>query len=130
MGTGLILLVDDEPHITRVVSSRLQRSGYETLEVHDGAAGYEAALEHAPDLIFVDLQMPYMNGMEMAIKLRNTPQTEGIPLVMLTGRGYMVDEHHMAQTNIKRLLAKPFSARELVECAHELLGLEPQREAA
>jgi two-component system, OmpR family, alkaline phosphatase synthesis response regulator PhoP len=130
MSTHLILLVDDEPHITRVVASRLQRAGYETVEAHDGAAGYEAALEHTPDLIFVDLQMPYMNGMEMAIKLRNTPQTANTPIVMLTGRGYMVDKQHMDQTNIRQLLAKPFSARELVECAKVLLGDTLEREAA
>lgn len=131
MSKGLILLVDDEPHITRVVSSRLKRSGFETIEAHDGAAGYAAALEHNPVLIFVDLQMPYMNGMEMATKLRATPQTASTPVVMLTARGYMVDELHRQKTNILRLLSKPFSAKEIVDCAHQLLGVnQSEREAA
>jgi DNA-binding response OmpR family regulator len=131
MSKGLILLVDDEPHITRVVASRLQRAGFETIEAHDGASGYAAALEHNPALIFVDLQMPYMNGMEMATKLRATPQTASTPVVMLTGRGYMVDELHRQKTSILKLLAKPFSAKEIVDCAQQLLEVnQPEREAA
>lgn len=131
MDQPLILLVDDEPHITRVVASRLQRAGFATAEVHDGAMGYEAAVEQSPALIFVDLQMPYMNGIEMATKLKANPGTMNIPVVMLTARGYMVDQLQLDATNIQRLLAKPFSARELVNCAKDLLGdPDQQRDAA
>ncbi len=131
MDKPLILLVDDEPHITRVVASRLEKAGFTTIEQHDGATGYDAAVEHLPAMIFVDLQMPYMNGIEMATKLRANDQTANIPIVMLTARGYMVDQPQLGATNIQRLLAKPFSARELVECARDLLG-DPieQRDAA
>ncbi len=127
MARPLILLVDDEPHITRVVASRLQRAGFDTIEAHDGQAGFETACDKQPSMIFADLQMPHLNGIEMATKLAATESTSAIPVVMLTARGYLANNTQLAQTNIKHLLAKPFSARQLVECAIEILG-EPTME--
>ncbi|MEC9374102.1 MAG: response regulator [Planctomycetota bacterium] len=110
-----VLVVDDEAHITHVVSLKLRNAGCEVMTAGDGEEGYELACQHLPDLIITDLQMPYMNGVEMCAKLRETHATEHIPVLMLTARGYSLAPEDYARTNIREILSKPFSPREVLE---------------
>ncbi|MCA9298434.1 MAG: response regulator [Phycisphaerales bacterium] len=123
-----ILLADDEPHITAVVARRLEGAGFETRVVQDGEEALRVVPEYAPDLVITDLQMPCMSGLEMATKLFEAPETSSIPVIMLTGRGYVLDEAELATTNIRELMSKPFSARRILECVEKILG--PDRQAA
>ncbi len=62
---GTVLVVDDEPTITDVVSRYLQRAGYETRVAGDGPAALQAAVEERPDLVVLDLMLPGMDGLEV-----------------------------------------------------------------
>jgi len=113
--TRLILVVDDEPHITHVVALKLRNAGYEVLTAGDGEEGHELACERRPDLIITDIQMPYMNGVEMCRRLSDNPQTARIPVLVLTARGYALDPEDAAGANIRGMVGKPFSPREILE---------------
>jgi CheY-like chemotaxis protein len=73
-----------------------------------------------PDLICSDFQMPLMSGLELAERLKATAETAHIPILMLTARGHRITPTQLAQTNIRTMLAKPFSARELVAKLQEV----------
>lgn len=117
-----ILVIDDEAHITHVVALKLGNAGYEVVTAQDGEEGLEMAFQERPDLIITDLQMPYMSGSELCARLREDPRTSDIPAVMLTARGYALSQEDLDKTNIKSVMSKPFSPRQVLETAHELLG--------
>ena len=122
-----ILVVDDELHLVHILTFRLKKAGYETLTAHNGRDGLQLADQHKPDLIVTDFQMPVMSGFDMAVSLQNTAETSEIPLIMLTARGHKIPPSDLAKTNIKSLMAKPFSARELIDNITELLGPDSQK---
>jgi len=113
------LLIDDEPHITSLVSFKLKQLGVNVITGVDGEQGFKLACQHLPDLIITDVQMPVLDGYEMSVKLRNTEQTREIPVIMLTARGHKLSPQELACTNIKYLMAKPFSARQLIDKARQ-----------
>jgi two-component system, OmpR family, alkaline phosphatase synthesis response regulator PhoP len=120
--TPIILLADDEAHITCVVAQKLRSAGFTVVTARDGEEAFEVACEVNPDLVITDLQMPRMSGLDLALKLRETAVTAHTPVVMLTARGYIIDPADARRTNIRHIMGKPFSAREVVRRVIELLG--------
>lgn len=117
-----LLLVDDEPHVTLVLSRKLEHAGYEVRTARDGEEGYRAACEHRPDLVISDLQMPRVDGLGMARLLAEDPATVMIPILMLSGRGFLLDRELAKTTRIVRVLEKPFAASDIIRSAGEILG--------
>ena len=66
--------------------------------------------------------MPVLSGYEMAVKLKENPETCAIPVLMLTGRGHLLSDEQLARTNIRYLLSKPFSAKSLLAKIDDLIG--------
>ena len=124
MSAKRILVADDEAHILQVVSLKLRKAGFEVLTAQDGEEALEVAIQELPDLIITDLQMPYMSGVELCAALKERPATAGIPAIMLTARGYALAEDDLGRTNIKTVMSKPFSPRQVLERACELLGVD------
>ena len=120
-----ILVVDDEAHIVQVLSFKLRNAGYEVLTAVDGEEGLEIATEEVPDLIITDFQMPYLTGLELCRALADQEVTRNIPVLMLTARGYALDEEDLAITNIKDVLSKPFSPRTVLNQVRQLLAVAP-----
>ncbi len=116
-----ILVIDDEAHITHVVSLKLRNLGFEVVTAGDGEEGYELARQHKPDLIITDLQMPYLTGLEMCAKLKALKETSHIPAILLTARGYALSPADLDRTNIKEVMSKPFSPRGVAEKVEEVL---------
>ncbi len=83
----LILLVDDHRGVVRALSGLLERHGYRVVGAYDGKEGYEKALELQPDLIILDIDMPILDGYEVARRLTERPETSFIPIIMLTVKG-------------------------------------------
>jgi DNA-binding response OmpR family regulator len=117
-----VLLADDEPHIRYMLDYKLGRAGYTVLTASDGREAYEMACERHADLIVTDYQMPGGDGLELCKRLKSNAETASIPVLMLTARGYKVPPSDLAQTNIKSLMDKPFSPRNLLARVEELLG--------
>ena len=120
-----ILLVDDETHILNVVSIKLQNAGLRVITAEDGREAYALACQEQPDLVITDYQMPLLSGVELCTKLRSDPRTCDIPAIILTARGFAIPEKDRTSGNIKHVIDKPFSPREVLACVHELLGAAP-----
>ncbi len=117
-----ILVVDDEAHIVHVVALKLRNAGYEVVTAGDGEEALELALNEHPDLVITDLQMPYMTGVQFCEKLKQHKDLAHVPAIMLTARGYAIAEEDLARTNIRVVLSKPFSPREVLERTKEMLS--------
>ena len=114
-----ILIVDDKDMICEYSRSVLERTGkFEVSVSTDPVKGLELARELVPDLVFLDLNMPGMDGGEIANKLAAEDATKHIPIVFLTALLRKSEETVMSTTGQERVyLAKPISATELIEAA-------------
>ncbi len=119
---GRLIVVDDEMHIVHVLALKLRNAGYEVRTAADGEEGFELATQNPPDLIITDLQMPFLSGLEMCAKLRNHPSTSKVPAIMLTARGHALSRTDLDTTNIRLVLSKPFSPRQVLEEVERILG--------
>ncbi|MBI1367435.1 MAG: response regulator [Planctomycetes bacterium] len=120
-----ILVVDDESHILNVLSLKLQNAGYDVVTAADGEEGYDLAMQTTPDLIITDFQMPFLTGLELCEKLKQTPATQSTPALMLTARGYSLTQKDLEGTNIVGVLSKPFSPRDVLAKVQELVQMRP-----
>jgi DNA-binding response OmpR family regulator len=123
-----VLVVDDEAHITHVVSLKLTNAGFIVSTAGDGEEALEMALTDPPALVVTDLQMPYMSGLDLCIKLKQHPTTAHIPALMLTARGFALGQADLAKTNIKSVMAKPFSPKDVLAKVREALGMSAEAE--
>ena len=130
MNNKRVLVADDEVHIREVISYKLQSAGLEVIMARDGREALELAKSESPDLLIVDYQMPGLNGLEVCLQLREEPQTRGIPAIMLTARGLDAEQAELERAGIRVVIAKPFSPREVLSCAEELLEQEDTEVAA
>lgn len=115
-----VLVVDDEVHIIHVVSIKLRNNGYEVLSAENGSEGLKVALEHKPDIVVTDCQMPLMSGLEMVEQLRQHELTANIPIIMLTARSFDIEPEQRAELRISEFLSKPFSPRELLRSIEDI----------
>ena len=120
-----VLIADDETHILNVLTIKLQNAGFAVIPAEDGLTAYELACSDPPDLIITDYQMPGLSGVELCARLRGNPATGEIPAIMLTARGFAISDEEMSHGNIRRVIDKPFSPREILACVNELLDLVP-----
>ena len=120
-----ILIADDETHILNVLSIKLQNAGYNILSAQDGEEAYRLACDHLPDLVITDYQMPKLSGLELCTRLRGTETTRNIPAVMLTARGFSMTDRDTSQDNIREVITKPFSPREILTLVKKLIGEVP-----
>ncbi len=121
MSDKKVLVIDDEMHIVHVVAIKLRNNGYEVLSAENGAEGFELAESEMPDVIVTDYQMPVMSGVEMVQKLRNHQKTKDIPVIMLTARGFAIEDDKKNTLQITQFLSKPFSPKELLRSIDDIL---------
>ena len=108
----MVLVVDDDPLMRRIVIQSLDKGAYELQEAESGASGIKAAIELRPDLILLDVMMPEMDGFEVVRRLRTHPLTQGVPIVMLTALGEMNEKIYGMQLGADDYITKPFDPRE------------------
>ena len=108
-----ILVVEDEEHIRRVVKLTLMDEGYEIIEAVHGLMGYSKAVSEQPHLIIMDLNMPVMDGLAALSKLKGNPDTEKIPVIILTGRIDAASERECMQAGAIDYIKKPWGQQEL-----------------
>lgn len=106
-----ILVIDDEPSITNLVSAYLKPEGYEVFTAADGNVGLKAARAFKPDLIILDLMLPGMDGLELLSRLR---RESDVYVIMLTARTDETDKIVGLSVGADDYVTKPFSPRELV----------------
>src|SRR6266498_377163 len=106
-----ILVIDDEPSITNLVSAYLKPEGYEVLTAADGPSGLKAARAYKPDLIVLDLMLPGLDGIELLSRLR---RESDVYVILLTARTEETDKIVGLSVGADDYVTKPFSPRELV----------------
>lgn len=111
MAKSIILLVEDEEDLARLLRFNLKREGYAFLRAKNGEAGLRMALKHKPDLIISDIMLPKMDGLDMVRALRQESQA---PVIFLTARRQEIDRILGFKLGADDYLAKPFSVRELI----------------
>jgi len=116
-GSGVpkkILAVDDEKHIVRLVQVNLERAGYTVVTANDGKEALQKVSDENPDLVVLDVMMPYMDGFEVLQNLRRNPSTRDIPVIMLTAKAQDADVFKGWQSGVDCYLTKPFNPMELL----------------
>ena len=110
-----ILIVDDEPDYVSTIRCRLEWNKYEVSTASNGKEGLEKAEAEKPDLILLDTSMPVMNGHEMLERLRQHPDMQQIPVIMVTALCQIQDIESASRLGISDYVAKPFDSAELVQ---------------
>jgi twitching motility two-component system response regulator PilH len=119
---ALILIVDDSPTEVHVMQKALESHGFQTACATDGAEAIIKAKSMKPDLIFMDVVMPGVNGFQATRKLASDPETKSIPVIMVTSKDQETDRIWGMRQGAVGYLVKPVSADQLVEKAHAALA--------
>jgi phosphate regulon transcriptional regulator PhoB len=121
-----ILVIDDEADIVELVSYNLKKEGFEVDTAHDGEEGLKKIRSNKYDLVFLDLMLPGIQGMELCKMVRGNPDTARIPIIMLTAKGEEIDKIIGLEVGADDYITKPFSPRELVARARAILRRSEQ----
>jgi two-component system alkaline phosphatase synthesis response regulator PhoP len=116
-----ILVADDEPCITTIISKKLQNAGFDVVVAIDGQEAFDRAVAERPDLVVTDLQMPLMSGLELCARLA-AELPEAIPVILLTAKGFELEPEQLHSLPIHRVMTKPFSLRELLDNIRDALA--------
>jgi two-component system, OmpR family, phosphate regulon response regulator PhoB len=126
-----ILIVEDEEPLTELLRYNLEAEGYEVDAVARGDDAETRLRETAPDLVVLDWMLPGLSGIELCRRLRARPQTQGLPIIMLTARGEESERVRGLATGADDYIVKPFSVPELLMRIRALLRrASPERVAA
>jgi putative two-component system response regulator len=110
----LVLVVEDDASNRALLIELLTRSGYASIAVADGPDGFRAAIDEAPDLVLLDVELPGMNGLEICRALRADPRTVTLPIILLTGRTAVEDVVAGLDAGADDFLRKPYDRAELM----------------
>ncbi len=117
-----ILVVDDDPEISTLLSARLGKRGYKVSTAADGNKALEMARKELPDLVLLDVMMPGKSGWEVARALKQDPETEGIKIVMLSAIGPTANSMTAPLYGADAHIDKPFEFEEVERVISELVS--------
>ncbi len=117
-----IVIADDEPHVLRSLEFILKKQGYRVVTATNGEEALERVKSNNPDLVFLDIQMPKMDGNTVLRKLREETQFQDLYIVMITAKGQEVDRLNSLESGANEYVTKPYSPRKLVSRVQEILG--------
>ena len=116
-----VLLVEDNAATIEVMQQELELLGYEVMVAKNGGKAVEMASLEVPDLIVMDILMPKMDGLEAASRIRNSPQTQSIPILAATAKAMPGDREKCLAGSCDDYIAKPFTHKELDAAIKNLL---------
>ncbi len=121
-----ILIVDDEPHIRMLIEQTLEEledDGVEFLMAENGETALDIIQQESPQLVFLDVMMPKMNGMEVCRKVKKELQLNNVFIVLLTAKGQELDRQKGNEVGADVYMTKPFDPEAILNKAREVLGL-------
>lgn len=116
-----VLIVDDSPTIVALLRKFLQQNGYITLEAYDAEEGVAMARVERPDLIFLDIVLPGMNGFAALRLLRREEATRDIPIIMISGNEQATEQFYAQKIGADDFMKKPFSRAEVFSRIERLI---------
>jgi DNA-binding response OmpR family regulator len=117
-----ILVVDDEPFICRSLTFVLRKDNYRVFEARNGEEALAAIREHKPDLVFLDVMMPKMNGFQVTEQVRADSALDAVKIILLTAKGQECDREVGKTAGANDYMTKPFSPTKILDRAREILG--------
>ena len=118
---GSVLIVDDDPFVRKLIATTLADvAGFELVEAGDGSEAVRVAARDQPQLVFLDVNMPGVDGFETCRRLRAQANTAGATIVMLTAAAGDLAEREAETAGADLFLTKPFSPLELLRLVHDL----------
>ncbi|MDN3642261.1 response regulator [Lutimonas halocynthiae] len=121
-----ILIVDDEAHIRMLIEQTLEDledEGVELLLAENGEQALELIQKEEPNLVFLDVMMPKMNGMEVCQKVKKELKLSHVYIILLTAKGQEVDRQKGLEMGADRYMTKPFDPDEMLSIAEEVLKI-------
>lgn len=116
-----VLVVDDQPHIVRLIQVNLEKEGFQVATAGDGVEGLQRAQETHPDLVILDVIMPRKDGFQLLRELKADEQFADIPVIMLTVKTHNADIVEGLKEGAELYLPKPFHPKELVSLVKRVL---------
>ncbi|MEM7098928.1 MAG: Hpt domain-containing protein [Pseudomonadota bacterium] len=120
-GPTCVLVVDDSVTVRKVTSRLLERQGMDVLLAKDGIEAVAMLQERRPDVMLLDIEMPRMDGFEVARQVRHDERLQALPIVMISSRTGEKHKEHADQLGVDRFLGKPFQEHELLATIDELV---------
>ena len=121
----MILVADDNDDNLAITTRILQTNGFDVMVAHNGKEALDSARESRPELIVMDVMMPEMSGTEVLEKLRESPQTSRIPVILLTALAQNEDVIAGYQIGADYYMTKPYTSKELLSGVKLVLGRSP-----
>ncbi|GAB3315528.1 hypothetical protein GCM10027564_24920 [Luteimonas notoginsengisoli] len=122
----LVMVVDDSVTMRKVTGRVLERHNFEVASARDGIDALERMADRVPDLMLLDIEMPRMDGYELATAMKADPRLRNVPIVMITSRTGEKHRQRAFEIGVERYLGKPYQENELVRNVYELLELQPR----
>jgi DNA-binding response OmpR family regulator len=116
-----VLVIDDSPTIVALLKRMLQQNQLEVLEAFDAESGIEVARREVPDLIFLDIVLPGMDGFRALRMLRRDPITKHLPIIMISGNAQATEQFYVQRIGADDFMKKPFSRAEVFNRVEALL---------
>ncbi|HVQ76239.1 MAG TPA: response regulator transcription factor [Candidatus Binatia bacterium] len=113
-GGGRVLVVEDEPDVAELIRYNLAKEGYDVALAPSGSDALKLVRDTRPEVVLLDIMIPQLNGWEVCRRLKQDPETRGIPIIMVTGRVEEGDKVLGFELGADDYVTKPFSPRELV----------------
>ncbi len=117
-----ILLVDDQPQITKILNDVLSKKGFTIAMAFNGEVAYQKSMELKPNLIIMDIMMPVLSGFDAARKIKSHEELKGIPIIFLTAKGQDSDREEAEELGAAGFVTKPFSPKFLLGLVEEILS--------
>ena len=116
-----IMVVDDEEAMRHLLRIVLSRAGYRVIEAIDGRDALEKLVLAQPDLMIIDVLMPFLNGFEVVQQIRAHPHTAQLPVMLLSSRADAAAQREGLFVGAQRYLIKPLTLQQLLTCIQEVL---------
>ncbi|MBN6152383.1 Hpt domain-containing protein [Xanthomonas sp. AmX2] len=124
----LVMVVDDSLTMRKVTGRVLERHNFDVIAARDGVEALERLEERVPDLMLLDIEMPRMDGYELATAMRADPRFKDVPIVMITSRSGEKHRQRAFEIGVQRYLGKPYQELDLMRNVYDLLGIARVRE--
>jgi chemosensory pili system protein ChpA (sensor histidine kinase/response regulator) len=120
------MVVDDSLTVRKITSKLLEREGYRVTTAKDGVDALEQLKDELPDLMLVDIEMPRMDGFDLAKSIRNDQRTREIPIIIISSRTAEKHRKHAEQCGVDDFLGKPYQESELLRHIETLIARKKQ----
>ncbi|MFI5321955.1 MAG: response regulator [Thermodesulfobacteriota bacterium] len=116
---GSILIVDVSPTVQKIMRITLERAGYRVYAAGDGMQALARINEQIPDMVFMDIKLPHMDGYQLCKVIKSHGLTRGVPVVMLSGKAGVLDKMKVKMAGASDFITKPFGSDAIVEAAEK-----------